>query len=291
MKRRVVLAVALAAGSIGTAGAQSVESDVPPDAAGLAKDSSAYAVPAVVEDELLGRLNYEPEHDRFSVKFGLVIMPADYTTFDQDAPSYAQVGNQFDEFEARSLRVMARGHFELWRTWNYIASYEYKGFDQSSSADWNVTDMKVSTELGPRLGKLTLGKMKQPYSYEMVGDAANLVHHERLLSPFFTSRSVGVQLSNAVLDERATWAVGFYNDWLTKDTSFADGGKDFAARFTALPVWQGDGDTYLHLAAAVRRYGGAEDTLRYRGRPASNVADYYVDSGNIPGDHAWHTGL
>ena len=30
---------------------------------------------------------------------------------------------------------------------------------------------------------------------------------------------------------------------------------------------------------------------RYRGRPASNVADYYVDTGNIPGSHAWHGGL
>ena len=288
---RTALAIVLTAGGIGIAGAQSVESEVPPEAVHLARDSSAYALPAVVQDKSLEQLNYEPEHDRFSVKFGLVIMPADYTSFEQDAPSYAQVGNQRDEFEARSLRLMARGHFELWRKWNYVASYEYKGFDQSSSADWNVTDLKVSTALGPRLGTLTFGKMKQPYAYEMVGDAANLVHHERLLSPFFTSRSVGVQLANAVLDERATWAVGFYNDWLTNDTSFADGSQDFAARLTALPVWQGEGDTYLHVAAAVRRYGGANDTLRYRGRPASNVADYFVDTGSIHGDHAWHTGL
>jgi len=53
----------------------------------------------------------------------------------------------------------------------------------------------------------------------MVGDAANLPQHERLLSPFFVSRNVGVQLSNSVLDGRATWAVGVYNDWLLKDTS------------------------------------------------------------------------
>jgi len=218
-------------------------------------------------------------------------MPADYTTFDQDDASRAQVGNQQDEFEARSLRVMARGHFELWRRWNYVASYEYKGFDQTSTADWNVTDMRVSTVLGPQLGTVTLGRMKEPYVYELVGDAANLPHNERLLSPFFRSRNVGVQLSNAILDQRATWAVGWFNDWWVEGESWSSSGNDFAGRLTALPVWGDDGANYLHGAASSRYYGAVDDQLRYRGKPASNVADDYVDTGKVPGDHAWHTGL
>jgi len=39
---------------------------------------------------------------------------------------------------------MGRGHFELWPL-DYQLSYEYKGFDQSSTADWNATDIKFST--------------------------------------------------------------------------------------------------------------------------------------------------
>jgi phosphate-selective porin len=285
------LAAAVLAWVAGPAYAQSVESDLTPESAHLVKDSSEYAVPQVVSDATLQSMRYQDSRDRFSVKFGLVIMPADYTTFDQDADSKTQVGNQQDEFEARSLRLMARGHFELFRKWNYVLSYEYKGFDQSSTADWNATDIKVATELGPRLGTLALGKIKEPYAYEMVGDAANLPHHERLLSPFFVSRNVGVQLSNSVLDGRATWAVGVYNDWLLKDTSFSDAGNDFAARLTALPVWSSEGTTYLHVAASARYYGAAGDQLRYRGKPASNVADDFVDTGRLAGDHAWHTGL
>ena len=291
--RRIAVAavVALVACAMGRAAAQSVESDLTPESTHLARDSSAYAVPEIVGDQALESLNVADAHDRFSVKFGLVLLPADYTTFDQDEASRQQVGLQQDEFEARSLRVMARGHFELWRKWNYVVSYEYKGFDQSSTADWNAADLRVSTEIGPRIGTLALGKMKEPHVYEMVGDAANLPQNERWLSPFFVSRSIGVQLSNPVLDQRATWTIGYYNDWLMKDTSFAEGGSDFAARFTALPVWSEDGASYLHLAASVRYYGAADNELRYRGRPASNVADYYVDTGRVPGDHAWHTGL
>ena len=133
--------------------------------------------------------------------------------------------------------------------------------------------------------------MKEPHSYELVGDAANLPHAERYLSPFFRSRNVGIQLTNSILDERATWAVGWYNDWWVENEDFGDSGNDFAARITALPVWVEDGDRYLHLGASVRYYGADEGQLRYRGRPASNVADNYVDTGEIPGDHAWHGGL
>ena len=156
--RLPLLAAAMLACTAGPAHAQSVESDVTPESAHLVKDSSEYAVPQVVSDATLQSMQYQDPRDRFSVKFGLVIMPADYTTFDQDADSKAQVGNQQDEFEARSLRLMARGHFELFRKWNYVLSYEYKGFDQSSTADWNATDIKVSTQLGPRLGTLALGR-------------------------------------------------------------------------------------------------------------------------------------
>lgn len=285
------LAAAVLACGAGPAFAQSVESDITPESARLVKDSSEFAIPQLVSDQSLQSMQYQDEHDRFAVKFGLVIMPADYTTFDQDAASKAQVGNQRDEFEARSLRLMARGHFELFRKWNYVASYEYKGFDQTSTADWNVTDMRVSTVLGPQLGTVTLGRMKEPYVYELVGDAANLPHNERLLSPFFRSRNVGVQLSNAILDQRATWAVGWFNDWWVEGESWSSSGNDFAGRLTALPVWGEDGANYLHVAASSRYYGAVDDQLRYRGKPASNVADDYVDTGKVPGDHAWHTGL
>ena len=224
-------------------------------------------------------------------ELGLVLMPADYTTFSQDDQSRAQVGNQQDEFEARSLRVSVRGHFEMWRRWNYFVSYEYKGFDQISESDWNSTDFRIATEIGPRAGTLTLGRIKEPHAYEMVGDAANLPHHERLLSPFFRSRNVGATLTNTYDDQRGTWTVGWFNDWWVEGYSWSDSGNDFAGRVTYLPVWADEGTRYLHVGASVRYYAAVDDQLRYKGKPASNVADDFVDTGKLAGDHAWHTGL
>jgi phosphate-selective porin len=280
-------AVALALASP-FAAAQSIESDLPEEYADLARPHSEFALPDI-GDKSLESVNVTPEHDRWSAKFGIVAL-ADYTTFEQDGVSLRQVGEQADEFEVRSLRFMARGHFELWRKWNYVVSYEYKGFDQQAEDDWSATDLSLSTEF-EGLGKLSFGKIKEPHVYEMVGDAANLPHHERLLSPFFVSRNTGVQLSNTMLDQRGTWAIGWYNDWWTKNDSFSGSGNDVAARATLLPVMSATGDRYVHVATSVRYYGGDKNTLRFRGRPATNVSDYYVDSGNIPADHAWNVGF
>jgi phosphate-selective porin len=233
-------------------------------------------------------MRVDDQHDRFSIKFGIVAL-TDYTSFDQDDASIAQVGEQDDKFEVRAARLMARGHFEAWRRWNYVFSYEYKGFDQSSESDWSATDVKIATET--RAGTLTIGKTKEWFAYEMVGDAANLPHHERLLSPFFRSRNVGVTLNDTYAEQRGSWHAGVYNEWLVNGKSFADSGTSAALRVTFLPVWEGEGTNYLHLGAATRYYGAEKNQLRFKGKPASNVASNFVDTGNVPGSHAWQAGL
>jgi phosphate-selective porin OprO and OprP len=270
-----------------TAWANSPESDLTPESSALAKDASAYVMPDV-PDRTLAAVAHVDDKDRFSVKFGVVLL-GDYTAFDQDATSIAQSGAQDDRFEVRGARLLARGHFEAWRRWNYMASYEYKGFDQSATDPWAATDLRVSTST--RFGTLSIGKTKEWFAYEMVGDAANLPHHERWLSPFFRSRNVGVTLNDTYSEQRGTWYVGAYNEWLVNGKSFADSGTDVAARVTYLPVWEQEGRRYVHVATSVRYYGAEKNLLRFRGKPASNVATNYVDTGTVAGDHAWNTGV
>jgi phosphate-selective porin len=289
--RRTLVAGAVAAASLiaGQAWSQSPESDITPEAAEQGLDKATYAIPDV-PDATLNAMEIEDAHDRFEVKFGIAAL-FDYTSFEQDAASRAQVGNQEDEFEVRSFRVSARGFFELWRRWDYMASYEYKGFDQTSEEDWNTTDFRISTQLGDGPTKITIGKIKQAHVYEMVGDAANLPHHERLLSPFFVSRGVGASVSGQLPEQRGTWTVGWYNDWLTENQDWSDAGNEFAARITWLPVWEEEGRNFVHLGASTRYVGTDNNILRMKGRPASNVADNYVDTGELDADHAWNYGL
>ena len=83
MRRGLLLAGLLAcAPAIVTA--QSVESDVTPESEALVKSDGDFVMSSIVPDKTLEAAQYEDEHDRFSVKFGFVVMPMDYTSFDQD---------------------------------------------------------------------------------------------------------------------------------------------------------------------------------------------------------------
>ena len=278
----------LALAVVGPVHAQSPESD-PAHGIPEVTPDSGYDVPDV-PDKILTAANVQT--DNFSVKFGLAVL-LDYTSFNQNDPSIAQVGVQEDQFEVRDFRFMARGHFRVLTDWRYQVAVQYKGFAQDpGQPDWQIADLNVTVGVGKALGQLTFGKTKETFGYEMVGDAANLPQEERLLTPFFKSRDIGVKLMNTVLGDRATWSVGWFNDWwINEDVSWNESAQQFTARITVLPLWEAGSKRYLHLAAAGRYNGAGNDSLQFRGQPQSNVASYYINTGQIFARHAWELGF
>ena len=216
----------------------------------------------------------------------------DYTWFTQDQASVDQVGVQEDDFDIRSARIMARGTIfaHSKHAPRYLVAFEYRGFDSDPDQTWNFTDVSLTFPLG-RIGDLTVGKTKENFVYEMVGDAANLPHVERLMSPFFVSRNIGLRWNRTAAAERMTLSLGVYNDWFTTDPTWEDSGTTVAGRVTGLPWMDASGRRFLHLAGAFRRNGADEGTIRLKGRPESNVTDNYVDTGSIPASHANQYGL
>jgi len=230
------------------------------------------------------------ETPAFTIHLGLAPI-LDYTWLTQDRASVEQVGEQEGGFDVRSARVMARGNLfnRRQRPWSYLISFEYRGLDSDPDNDWNFTDVTLTIPAG-RLGDVSFGKLKETFAYEMVGDAANLPHLERLMSPFFVSRSWGVRLNRSVADDRVTLAAGAYNDWFTTGRSYAESGWDYSARVTGLAYWSAEGRRFLHLAGSWRYVDADGGTLRYKGRPESNVTDNYVDTGEFAASHANHFG-
>ena len=156
----------------------------------------------------------------------------------------------------------------------------------------DLVDLWFAFPLGGPATRLTIGKTKETFDYEMVGDSASLPQQERVLNPFFVSRNVGVKLSHVFgEDQRMTLSGGVFNDWWTKGETVESSGTDASARLTGLAWDQPDRHRFLHLGVSGRYAGADNNTLRYKGRPESNVADNYVDTGNLAGDHAWQLGL
>lgn len=272
---------------------QSIESDLAP-AKGqfLAEPLTPPAVPYLLPDgpeSVVDRL--QVREDWFTLRPGIVLI-ADYNAFEQDAVNLGQVGPQRDQWDDRAARLMFRGKIGREYKAGYLFAAEYKGFDIDPDQLWQVTDLSLTFPVGGEDTTLTVGKTKETFCYEMVGDAANMPAQERVLSPFFVSRNVGVVLRRVLgADHRMTASTGIYNDWFVNDESFTDSGTDVTGRLTGLLWDHHEHKRFLHVGLAGRYAGGDNDVLRYRGRPESNVADYYVDTGPLASDHALNLGV
>jgi len=208
----------------------------------------------------------------------------DYNAFSQDADSITQVGPQKDQWDDRSTRFIVTGGIgpESYRV-HYFAAYSWNGFDadENKKKTWEFTDLNITAPVG-KLGALTFGKNKEPFVYEMVGDAAFLPSMERILNPFFTSRDVGISMSNTAFNKRMTYSTGWFNDWWVHGKDFDTAGNHFASRVTGLILINDDGSRYLHVGGSARYSGADLGTVRLRGKAGSNVSSNYVDTGNIP---------
>ena len=226
----------------------------------------------------------------FTIRPGLVIL-YDYTGVSQDAASIAQVGEQRDQGQLRASRLLVRGTIGTDYAVRYLIAGEYKGFDSTRNTNWDMTDVSLTFPLRGPATTLTVGKTKQTHAYEMVGDAANLAFQERVLSPFFVSRAVGLRLNHVTADRMSTLAFGVYNDSWAGSSDVPNDGTDVTARATRLLWFEDDGRRMLHVGLSLRRAGADGGRLRYRGRPESNVLAYYVDTGSFAADHGTHVGL
>jgi len=177
--------------------------------ASLPPPAQPYVVPDLIPS--FGEQLKNPKH-WITLIVGLSAV-VDYDFFNQDAASLAQVGRQEDQWQIHDLRLMLRGTIGHDYKFNYFVAGVYKGFDTDPSVTWDMVDWWLAFPLGSPATRLTVGKTKESFAYEMVGDSGNLPQQERVLSPFFASRNFGAKLTQVIgADHRMTATVGIFND-------------------------------------------------------------------------------
>lgn len=209
------------------------------------------------------------------IKLGFAFL-GDYTWFWQDQTNLNQVGEQHDQAQLRAARLILAGNLSPAIDW-YVAA-NYNGLDRTPDENiFGLYDFYLGIPL-KGIGRLEIGKQKENYAYEMVALAANLPSLERVLLPFYQSRSWGIGLGNTALNKHMTWNAGWWE--LNKDAN------QVTARLTAVPYLSADRLNYFHLGADYRYRGASNGMLRFQGKPQSDVASYFVDTGNFPAKYA-----
>jgi phosphate-selective porin OprO/OprP len=241
-----------------------------------------YLLPELAPDALVH------DGERFWLK-PIIAVVADYTFFEQDDPSLAQVDEQSDSRDLRAARLGLALRSKSKLPWEVFFIVDYQEPRTREDQVFQLYDLRLRLPIGPV--NVDIGKQKQPFAFEIVGLSILYPQQERILSPFFVTRSIGIKASGQLASDRMTWAAGWFNDWLESDSTFSENANDYVARITGLVRASPDNRDYLHLGLGVRRAGPDVGTLRLSGRPESNVADRYVDTGDFSADYVNEVGV
>ncbi|MDX1556793.1 MAG: hypothetical protein R3212_12255, partial [Xanthomonadales bacterium] len=190
--------------------------------------------------------------DRLQIR-PFVAVVGDYTWFQQDAESVAQVGVQDDTQDLRAARFGMYMRPKTGRAWEFLLALDYQERNRREDVRFQLYDLRFRVPVGGV--NIDIGKQKQPFSYEVSGLSILYPNQERILSPFFVTRSVGIKASGLAAGDRMTWALGVFNDWLENDASFSETDNDYVARTTGLLHVSHDNLNYLHVGLGWRRAG------------------------------------
>lgn len=218
------------------------------------------------------------------LRLGFAIL-TDYTVVGQNSLSRAQVGPQASVFDLRSGRFLLSGKINFKRPWSFSIAGDYDEHRDRGDRLFDFVDWAVTIPLWKK-ARITLGKQKEPFIFEVIAVAAFLPQQERILNPFFATRNVGIRYHDNYLKDKMSFSVGVFNDWFQSDLKFQESGFQVSGRLTGLPIESQDHRTFLHLGVGLRYNGANQEQMRFRGRPESNVIDNYVDTGNFPAKYA-----
>ena len=225
------------------------------------------------------------------------IIALDKSHFFQDDRSLYQVGDmgQYDKVDVRGIRLGAIGTINFDKAWTYAVMISVnslaRDFDSAVVDKISLYDAIVGIPVWGEYGRMQVGKMKAPISMERI---MGMVFEQAMERPthldaLLDSRSIGIDFSDMIFDQRVTWKVGVFNNWLEEDhLSFSEANQEAVGRMTAVAYEDAEKERLLHLGAAYRYVDIREGVTRYEVGPEQWFVDPWVDTGNFAAD-ASHT--
>jgi phosphate-selective porin OprO/OprP len=209
----------------------------------------------------------------------------------QDSINEQQVGHVPAKGEPRADRFFLGGELKFRKPWKYFFGANFNGLDAPAGAKFSWLDIAVDIPLTSWLGTAKVGRQKVGLSQEWIMPGTDWIFMERsgMANAFVPQRNIGVRLHRSFANGRAAYSAGVFNDWFVNDRSFSENGSQYTVRFSFLPVDRGDENALVNVAAGVYYKEKTEGSLKYRSRPESNQAPYFVDTASFAGESSTTT--
>ncbi|HIA47951.1 MAG TPA: porin [Candidatus Hydrogenedentes bacterium] len=188
-------------------------------------------------------LRLDSNNGAFKLKIGGRIQN-DWGFFGEGDDIQSSIGDSMDGTEFRRARFFVGGTF--YENFEFKAQYDF----EDGVADWK--DVWMSAKNVPYFGTLKVGHFKEPFGLEQLTSSKDISFMERSTADTFVpSRNTGIAFSNSATNKRLAYSAGLFRETGAFGESQSDSGSmNVTGRISGVPLWNEDGDHYLHLGAA-----------------------------------------
>ncbi len=189
------------------------------------------------------------------------------------------------------------------RAFAHVAGVLFRQFEFKLQVNFanqfDVRDLYVGVVKVPFLSAVRVGYTMEPFGLERLGSSNDSTFMERALTTVFTpNRNTGVLLHRRFTENRRLYAaVGLFEDTVARPDfgeifqDVGDGNLALTGRVTGLPVRSEDGRQLVHVGVAASYREPLDETLRFKARPESDLAQNYVDTGEFDAEDELRLGF
>ena len=224
----------------------------------------------------------EYQGPNFTLQFGAGIL-YDYGASAQDQDSKRQIA-MYPGHKVRDFRLLFRGKLfpRIKRSITWSAGVMY---DAPNSA-WRMRQTGIMIATPELWGSFFIGRSKEGFSLNkiMVGYDGLTMERSTINDATIPILADGIKWLGYLPKRKILWNLGYYNDVLSKGHSFSTYSSQVSGRFVVLPVLSEKENKVLHLGVMVRVGKPLDNKIRFRSRPESNVAPFFIDTGTFESD-------
>jgi len=298
--KALVLPVAMVAFAAGQAGAQRSgpqgSNPVAASAQGTpaqdSQETSQEPPPSSLENTIDAREDDEPpkrdlvhwneyKGPYFTMRFGAGLL-VDFSAFAQDEASKQQITMQ-PGTRLRDFRFILGGKLfpKIERiTWSAGIMYD------APNNQWLIRQTGVMIAVPELWGAFFIGRSKEGFSLNkvMTGYDGWTMERSTMNDATIPILADGIKWLGYSPKLKFLWNVGYFADAVSSGQSFSTYSSQVAGRFALLPILSDKKDKVLHLGVNLR-WGKPEDNkIRFKSRPESYPAPYFIDTGSFPSD-------
>lgn len=210
----------------------------------------------------------------FNLKFGGRLM-WDNAFFFQDQALEDSFGILTNGTQFRRVRFYNEG--DIYQNIKFKVQLDFAG------GSVGFRDVFIELKKIPVLGSIKVGQFKEPFRYEELTSSNNITFIERTFpSDYSVSRNNGVMFGNNLLNNRMSWAAGFFRnaDGAGNDRN-AGNAYNITTRLTGLPYISEDKSKLVHLGLGYTYRDPENRSYSIASRPEAHMANRYVSTGLI----------